>query len=79
MSRGIPKQCLGVWNFNQIFVAQPQLFSAEKISRDINLALQSVSSPQNYSLAIIVVKIFTVFFAWVAHVFLHPLVVGRFR
>jgi hypothetical protein len=46
----------------------------EFFSRDINLALKSISSPQNHFLAIVVVEIFLVFFAWVGHEFLHPLV-----
>jgi hypothetical protein len=40
-------------------------FLAQKKYQEISTSHYSIYSPQNYSLAIIVVEIFTVFFAWV--------------
>ena len=54
---------------NLNFIAQPPRFSPDSFSRDFNLFL-TTSSPRSCFLAIVVVEIFLVFFAWVGREFL---------
>ena len=61
----------------RILLYTPNVSAQKRYQEMLNSHSRVFLVSENYLLAVAVVEIFVVFFAWVAHVFLHPLVEWR--